>query len=117
VQLFKKYPIAINVNMIPIIGAPSFQLPLDIDSQIAAQMFIAVFALEVGFARINMSFVIVVKVVLDSIVGHGITSLVFLLVSWISSRLIQRYGIIPGRQCESIGRLIIGETYHLQFGS
>jgi hypothetical protein len=53
---------------------PSFRLSLDIDSQIAAQMFIGVFALEIGFARIRMSFVIVIKVILNSVIGHGITS-------------------------------------------
>jgi hypothetical protein len=53
---------------------PSFRLSLDIDSQIAAQMFVGVLALEIGIARIHMSFVVFIKVVLGSIFGHGITS-------------------------------------------
>ena len=53
---------------------PSFPLSLDIDSRIAAQVFIGIFALEIGFARIHMSFVMVIKVILNSVIGHGITS-------------------------------------------
>ena len=66
---------------------PSFRLSLDIDAQIAAQMFIGVFALEIGFTRIDMSFVLLIKVVLDSVFCHGITSRVyfvgFLVVSFV----------------------------------
>ena len=66
---------------------PSFRLSLDIDSRIAAQVFIGVFALEIGFARIHMPFVFVIKVILNSFIGHGITSQVciwcFLVVSFV----------------------------------
>jgi hypothetical protein len=55
-------------------GARSFRLSLYIDSQIATQIFIGVFTLEIGFAGIHMSIVIVVKVFLNFIFGHGITS-------------------------------------------
>jgi hypothetical protein len=56
-------------------GAPSCWLSLNIDAQIAAQMFIGLIALKVGLAGIYVAFVPVVKVVLDSIVFHSITSL------------------------------------------
>ena len=56
--------------------APSFPLSLNIDTQIAAQMFVGVLALKVGFAGIDMTIVPVVRVVLNIIVFHRITSLV-----------------------------------------
>ncbi|VTR70738.1 hypothetical protein DESC_830055 [Desulfosarcina cetonica] len=57
-------------------GAPSFQLARHIDPRVATQMRVLVFALEVSFAGVNVSFIPVVKVVLRSIIGHGITSMV-----------------------------------------
>lgn len=57
-------------------GAPSFWLSLNIDAQIASQMFIGVLTLKIGFTGICMAFVAVVKVLLNFIVFHRITSLV-----------------------------------------
>ena len=56
--------------------APSFGLPLNIDSQVTAQMFIGIVTVEIFFTGIHVSLVPVVKVVLSSIVGHDVTSLV-----------------------------------------
>jgi hypothetical protein len=57
--------------------APSFQLSSHIDSHVTAQMLIFVFALEISFTGVNMSFILVVKVVLGFIFGHHITSWLF----------------------------------------
>ena len=57
-------------------GAPSFQLSRHIDPRVAAQMRILVFALEVSFAGVNVSVFIIFPVILSSIIGHGITSMV-----------------------------------------
>jgi hypothetical protein len=56
--------------------APSFGLSLNIDSQVTAQMLIGIVAVEIGFTGIHVSLVPVVEVVLSSIVGHDVTSLV-----------------------------------------
>ncbi|MDX9897114.1 MAG: hypothetical protein RBS34_16825 [Desulfofustis sp.] len=56
--------------------APSFGLSLNINSQVTAQMLIGIVAVEIGFTGIHVSLVPVVKVVLSSIVGHDVTSLV-----------------------------------------
>jgi hypothetical protein len=60
--------------------APSFQLASYIDSRITSQMGIFIFALEIGFTGINVSFISVVGVVLSFIFGHHITSLFLWLV-------------------------------------
>ena len=60
--------------------APSFQLSSYIDSHVTAQVLIFVITLEVSGTGINMSIVIVVKVVLSFILGHDITSLVVVVV-------------------------------------
>ena len=69
--------------------APSFPLSLNIDTQIAAQMFIGVFALEIGVAGVNMSIVVVIKVILNSIFGHNITSRVYLY--WVLGCVVCRF--------------------------
>jgi hypothetical protein len=60
-------------------GAPSFWLSLNINAQIAAQMFIGVIARKVRFTGIDMAFVPVIKVVLNIIAFHRITSLIYYL--------------------------------------
>ena len=56
--------------------APSFCLSLNVNSHVTSQMLIGVIAFKIGFASINVSLVPIVKVVLSSIVGHDVTSLV-----------------------------------------
>ena len=80
-------------------------------SGITPQMRVFVFALEVFFAGINVSFVSVFEVVLSFIFGHGITSLVDFLVVGVPSCLIKIYVRMGKGQCEPVGWLVIGESY------
>jgi hypothetical protein len=57
-------------------GAPSFHLSRHINPRITAQMFVFVFTLEVSFAGIYVPFALVVEIVLRSVIGHIITSLI-----------------------------------------
>jgi hypothetical protein len=54
--------------------APSFRSPCHVDSQVTSQVLVGIFTLEVGFTGVNVPFVIVVGVYVDSIFGHGVTS-------------------------------------------
>ena len=76
-------------------------------------MFVFVFALEVSLAGVNVSFALVVKVVLSFIFGHDITSLVYRFVDVCDPFcLIRNYGINEIRQCEPVGWSMVGESYH-----
>ena len=89
-------------------GAPSFRLSLNIDPRITAQMLIRVFTLKICFTGINMPIVSIVKVVLNSIVGHNITSLVVGCLFHLNKRYNKKYEM----QCEPTGRKMTGKTYH-----
>jgi len=76
-------------------------------------MLVGVFAFEVSFAGINVSFVSVVTVILNFIIGHGITSLVYcFVVGWVLFFLNTLYSIKGFRQCEPVGWLVVGRSYH-----
>jgi hypothetical protein len=92
-------------------GAPSFRLSSYIDSHVTAQMFVFVFTLEVSFAGVNVSFTLVVKVILRFIFGHIITSSVACFVVSVSSCLFKIYGINVIRQYEPVGWLVTGKNY------
>jgi hypothetical protein len=57
-------------------GAPSFQLSSHIDSWITAQVLVIILTTKVVYSSVNVSFVIIFKVILRFIFGHDITSLV-----------------------------------------
>ena len=95
-------------------GAPSFQLSRHIDSWITAQMLIFVFTLEVSFAGVNVSLIIVFPVILISVLGHIITSLVDCFVFGVPSCLVKIYGRMENGQCEPVGGLVVGGSYHYE---
>jgi hypothetical protein len=73
-------------------------------------MHVRVITLEVGFTRINVPFVRVIKIVLNSFYSHGVP--IFTTCSFIINHLIDKqYAIQPQIQCEPIGRMVIGESY------
>jgi hypothetical protein len=62
-----------------------------------------------------VSFILVVSVVLNFIIGHGITSLVdCFVVGCVPTFLFKIYSIKGFRQCEPVGCGVIGESYHHQ---
>jgi hypothetical protein len=67
-------------------------------------VLVGVFTLEVGFTGVNVPFVIVVGVYVNSIFGHGVTSSAGIFLggkTWLS--LVSIYGLQRKRQCESVG--------------
>jgi hypothetical protein len=65
-------------------NTPSFLSALNINSRIASQMRIRRIALEICFTGVNVSIISLIKVVLNSILGHNITSLVCVLFVFVS---------------------------------
>jgi hypothetical protein len=69
--------VSVKLIIKPIIANPfylSILLSSNIDTRVAAQVLIGFFTLEIVFARIDMPFVLVIKIVLVFILGHDITS-------------------------------------------
>ena len=92
--------------------APSFQLSCYIDSHVTSQVLIFLFTLEIGFTGINVSFVLVVSVILNFIFSHGIASLIdCFVVCCVPFCLVRMYSIKGLRQCEPAGWVVIGESY------
>lgn len=79
-------------------------------------MLVLVITCEVSFTGIDVPFALVVNVILDSIVGHGITSLVGCFVVGHPSCLVKRYVTKRLRQCEPVGWLVVGQVYHSMGG-
>ena len=79
---------------------PSFLLPCDIDSRVASQVLVFVLTLEVSFAGINVSFTLVIKVILGFIFGHDIISLINCLV----------FGSIPSGESNIGAEWKVGNT-------
>jgi hypothetical protein len=73
-------------------------------------MLILVFAFEISFAGIYVSFAPVVKVILSSVIGHIITSLVGCYGFGVPHCLVKRYVIKLIRQCEPVGWVMVGEN-------
>jgi hypothetical protein len=90
--------------------APSFHLPRHIDSHVTPQILIRPVTLKIGFTSVNVSFVLVVSVVLHIIIAHDITSLVGLLLLCVVSIAVM-YDIRRKPQCEPAGRMVIGKCY------
>ena len=92
--------------------APSFRLSSYIDPHVTSQVRVFVFTLEVSFTVINVSIVIVSPVIFSSVFGHDITSMFFcFVVGLVPCCLIKRYGIKQIKQCEPIGRWMVGKSY------
>ena len=91
--------------------APSFWLSSYIDPWITAQMFVIILTTKVFYSGVNVSFVIIFKVILSFIFGHIITSSVDCFVVGASSCLVRRYGRMGNGQCEPVGWLVVGENY------
>jgi hypothetical protein len=79
-------------------------------------MFVGILTFEIGFASINVSFGVVVSIILHFIFGHGITSLIncVVVVGCVSFCLDTIYGMQRFRQCEPFGCWMVGRSYQYE---